>query len=210
MDAQMPVMDGIEATQEILEFEQEEEIGHTPIIAVTANVLKGDRERFLGAGMDEYISKPIEKDKLIKILERVAHGDFSKTYETQQNAEEAAAVDNQHQNNTTPTQQQSENDTKVILATNSPFLSTYIKQVLNNDVIIANDIDSLTTMLTQHGTITVLIDEHFEKAGNIKELIKSIKKLGHKVVALADSEIKEADITIIDLKPETIQSALKG
>jgi CheY-like chemotaxis protein len=59
MDVQMPIMDGLEATQEILEFEQEEKIPHTPIIAVTANVLKGDREKFLGAGMDEYISKPM-------------------------------------------------------------------------------------------------------------------------------------------------------
>ena len=80
MDVQMPVMDGVEATHEILEYEEEEEIPHTPIIAVTANVLKGDREKFLGAGMDEYISKPISRDALLKILERVAQGEFSKEY----------------------------------------------------------------------------------------------------------------------------------
>ena len=80
-DIQMPVMDGVEATYEILEFEKEEEIPHTPIIAVTANVLKGDREKFLGAGMDDYISKPINKEELLKVLEKVSEGEYVKSYE---------------------------------------------------------------------------------------------------------------------------------
>ncbi|WP_024790011.1 response regulator [Lebetimonas sp. JH292] len=78
MDAQMPVMDGIEATQEILEFEEEEGINHIPIIVVTANVLKGDRERFLGAGMDDYISKPIKKEELLRVLENISKNKYSK------------------------------------------------------------------------------------------------------------------------------------
>ncbi len=74
----MPVMDGIEATQEILEFEEEEGINHIPIIVVTANVLKGDRERFLGAGMDDYISKPIKKEELLRVLENISKNKYSK------------------------------------------------------------------------------------------------------------------------------------
>ena len=72
MDIQMPVMDGIETTHEILDFEDDEEIEHTPIIALTANALKGDRERFLSEGMDEYLTKPINKPELIKIIEKFA------------------------------------------------------------------------------------------------------------------------------------------
>jgi len=70
MDIQMPVMDGIEATHEILDYEEDEELAHVPIVALTANALKGDRERFLEEGMDEYITKPIETAELLYILNK--------------------------------------------------------------------------------------------------------------------------------------------
>jgi signal transduction histidine kinase/DNA-binding response OmpR family regulator len=70
MDIQMPVMDGIEATHEILDYEEDEEVPHIPIVALTANALKGDRERFLSEGMDEYITKPIETAELLYILNK--------------------------------------------------------------------------------------------------------------------------------------------
>ena len=64
----MPVMNGIEATHAILDFEKEHGLQHIPIIALTANALKGDRERFLAEGMDEYISKPIKLEIIETIL----------------------------------------------------------------------------------------------------------------------------------------------
>ena len=70
MDVQMPVMDGIEATAQIRETLPPE--NQPLIIALTANALKGDRERFLAAGMDEYISKPLRIDKLVKLLQSKA------------------------------------------------------------------------------------------------------------------------------------------
>ncbi len=70
MDIQMPVMDGIEATHKILAYEEEEEKAHIPIVALTANALKGDRERFLAEGMDEYITKPIETSELLYVLNK--------------------------------------------------------------------------------------------------------------------------------------------
>lgn len=70
MDIQMPVMDGVEATHEILDYEEDEEIPHVPIVALTANALKGDRERFISEGMDEYITKPIETTELLYILNK--------------------------------------------------------------------------------------------------------------------------------------------
>ena len=60
MDENMPIMSGIEATKEILEYEKTNNLKHTPIIALTANAIKGDKERFLEAGMDEYLSKPVK------------------------------------------------------------------------------------------------------------------------------------------------------
>lgn len=69
MDGQMPEMDGIEATGRIRALE--EPLGRrTPIVAVTANAMSGDRENFLSNGMDDYLSKPIKKKELITAIDR--------------------------------------------------------------------------------------------------------------------------------------------
>ena len=67
MDIQMPEMDGVEATRRIREREAREG-GFTPIVAMTAHAMVGDRERFLAAGMDDYVTKPISRDRLRSVL----------------------------------------------------------------------------------------------------------------------------------------------
>jgi CheY-like chemotaxis protein len=67
MDVQMPDMDGIQATARIREME-EAEARHTPIVALTAHAMKGDRDRFLAAGMDGYIAKPIRADTFFSTI----------------------------------------------------------------------------------------------------------------------------------------------
>jgi signal transduction histidine kinase/CheY-like chemotaxis protein len=68
MDIQMPVMGGMEATAKILGYEKVENKEHIPIIALTANALSGDRAKYIGAGMDDYLSKPIKLEELNRLL----------------------------------------------------------------------------------------------------------------------------------------------
>ncbi len=80
MDCQMPVMDGFTATRKIRRLEKEkrclsstsiEERGwHIPIVAMTANAMKGDRERCIEAGMDDFISKPVEPERLAEVIKK--------------------------------------------------------------------------------------------------------------------------------------------
>jgi len=70
MDENMPRLNGIGATKAIREYEAENGAKSVPIISLTANAIKGDRERFLAAGMDDYISKPVDQKKL---LQKIGH-----------------------------------------------------------------------------------------------------------------------------------------
>jgi CheY-like chemotaxis protein len=68
MDVQMPVMDGVEATQAIRSGLAGEEARNIPIVALTAYAMNGDRERFLQAGMDDYLAKPVNMADLERVL----------------------------------------------------------------------------------------------------------------------------------------------
>ncbi len=77
MDIRMPEMDGITATREIRKFEAEQQNNNdkrsrVPIIALTAQTMKGDKERFLEAGMDDFISKPIKREMVFEKVKRWA------------------------------------------------------------------------------------------------------------------------------------------
>jgi signal transduction histidine kinase/CheY-like chemotaxis protein len=68
MDCQMPELDGFEATRRIRAHEQAEGRPRTPVIAMTANAMAGDRERCIAAGMDDYVAKPVQLDMLLETL----------------------------------------------------------------------------------------------------------------------------------------------
>jgi len=71
MDENMPNMTGIEATKHIREYERINNLNHTPIIALTANAMEGDKDRFILAGMDYYLSKPLDVNKLQNLLDKL-------------------------------------------------------------------------------------------------------------------------------------------
>lgn len=72
MDIMMPVMDGLEATSEIRKYEKEISAeNHTPIIAITANTLDNDRDKCIATGMDEYMAKPFDMNRLNEIFKEL-------------------------------------------------------------------------------------------------------------------------------------------
>ncbi|MFP4168838.1 MAG: response regulator [Desulfonatronovibrionaceae bacterium] len=68
MDIQMPVMDGVQATKKVRSLEGD--LREIPVIALTAYAMRGDREKFLAAGMDDYISKPVDGSELLRVLQK--------------------------------------------------------------------------------------------------------------------------------------------
>jgi PAS domain S-box-containing protein len=70
MDCQMPVLDGFSATEQLRQRERDSGAARVPVIALTANAMKGDRERCLAAGMDDHVGKPIVRDDLVRALSR--------------------------------------------------------------------------------------------------------------------------------------------
>lgn len=76
MDVQMPIMDGFEATKAIRENRAAPASPDIPIIAMTAHAMAGDRERCVEAGMDDYLTKPLEPKRVAEVLERRLQGNF--------------------------------------------------------------------------------------------------------------------------------------
>src|SRR6185503_21222373 len=76
MDVQMPEMGGFDATAAIRALEHGGE-SHVPIVAMTAHAMKGDRERCLDAGMDEYLTKPLDPRQLCALVEQMADGHYA-------------------------------------------------------------------------------------------------------------------------------------
>jgi two-component system sensor histidine kinase/response regulator len=71
MDVQMPRTSGLQATAAIRAHERAHALPRTPIIALTAHAMGGDRERCLGAGMDDYVAKPVDAEELFRAIERL-------------------------------------------------------------------------------------------------------------------------------------------
>jgi two-component system, sensor histidine kinase and response regulator len=70
MDCHMPELDGFAATRAIREMEQAKNARRTPVIALTANAMEGDRDRCLAAGMDDYLSKPFKHSQLREAVDK--------------------------------------------------------------------------------------------------------------------------------------------
>lgn len=88
MDINMPILNGVEAFYQIRIFEEENNLVETPIVALTANAIKGDKERFLSLGMNSYLSKPIQVDEFKSVASKYLDIDSNANLFTISNKEE--------------------------------------------------------------------------------------------------------------------------
>ncbi len=168
MDIQMPFLDGIEATQEILEYEEVYTQVHIPIIALTANALKGDRERFLSAGLDEYITKPLIREEITTLLNRFLSNNRIDVKEKKQ-----------------PTQYKAD----ILLAKKSYFetkLFTKILDSLGYSYEVANNINDLKNKIENENYKVIFFDKECKtlEFKDISQLIKSSNKKNYLVTHL--------------------------
>jgi len=180
MDIQMPVMDGIEATKEILDFEEEEEIEHIPIIALTANALKGDRERFLSEGMDEYLTKPINKEELINIIKKFSTEKIKNELLTEPtNSDTQEKEENNFELELEFENVSKHSDKNIIIAkTNGlekKILINYLENFGYDSINTINSINELGSTIDKNKENILFIDKDFVDNYSIDKVAKAIK-----------------------------------
>ncbi len=182
MDIAMPVMDGIIATQKILEYENKNSLTHIPIVAITANALKGDRERFMKEGLDEYITKPIKKESILSVLNMfIQHKiDYGANENTTEDNEEKKTEQEEVDETTTKT------DTTVSKQeVEKPSEDEIIAHKKNSILIFKKS--SIETKI--YSSIISKISDDVESANSIDEFKKKIDTNFYKII-LFDKEIK--------------------
>ncbi len=169
MDIQMPIMDGIEATKIIKKYEDENGLTSIPIIALTANALKGDRERLIKEGLDEYISKPIEMAELLYILHKfIGH----KSAISIKNLENQAQI----KDNTNPKEQTKANESNKIENLEKKIDSSKIE---NKKVLIAKKFPLSNKILA---TLMASIGVEFDSIEDSSKLLDKIESDSYDII----------------------------
>ena len=228
MDIQMPFLDGMEATKEILEWEETHNQVHVPILALTANALKGDRERFLAAGLDEYTTKPLVRAEIISLLNVFLADFIVDTTSTAKDSKEIVTPE------AIPTIEEFSDETKevvtakepiaekepvaekpvysfthdILLAKKSSFESKLYAKILNSlgySFDTANSVSELETM-SQDNTYKVILFDKECKGLNLSTFSSSIQEAnalkGLKTNLLLMNSTNESedpnDLTLVD------------
>jgi len=198
MDIQMPVMNGIDATKEILHYEQVNHLRHVPIVALTANALAGDRERYIEAGMDNYIPKPINLADLRNLIE-MYHSKrraTSKREETQSSSQSLREKSRDEGRDSVSDSR--DESSRVILYVRSGMLARIYDRILRKagwDVTFASDEGALVEALDRHGYEYVLMEQALlDPEDEECLLIETMKEAGVKPFILI-SEGEELSVT---------------
>ncbi|BAF70454.1 nitrate- and nitrite sensing domain-containing protein [Nitratiruptor sp. SB155-2] len=182
MDIQMPIMDGVEATHEILEYEEESNQPHIPIIALTAHALKGDRERYINEGMDEYITKPLIKNELVAILKKFLKDKIVTSKQSKQDLQPQT----EHKEEKTDVVEVKKKPILICKKTNleAKLLSKFVED-LDFEPVATSDFESCYEKMQSGDYAAAMIDYDFENFDY--EKLKSLKnQTGLKLVLFAE------------------------
>ncbi len=177
MDIQMPIMDGIEATHEILDYEEDYDQPHIPIVALTAHALKGDREKYLSEGMDEYITKPIVREEIVAILKKFLPDKIVSAEEEEQSQAPTEASSEKTADTEPETEQKPQATKKILICKKTPLESKLFQQLIEglgyrSDI--AQGFENCIEMAASEGYGLIFVDREIE--GFEAETLKSIKK----------------------------------
>ena len=210
MDIQMPVMDGVEATHEIINYEIEEELEHIPIVALTANALNGDRERFMNEGLDEYIPKPIETNELLFILKKFLEPKVEEEKETvlkspeiEEPSLDIMPIGNEHKTSDgilLLIDEEEEITTKsILIAKKNPLEAQILSKVISNmgyEIEIVEYIDQLGQYIQDKKYDLLFIDKELE-AFNQTILKQQHSKMNVIMISLNETENKYYNSNLI-------------
>ncbi|WP_072682680.1 ATP-binding protein [Arcobacter sp. LA11] len=159
MDINMPVMNGVEATHAIIDYEEENNINHTPIVALTANAVAGDKEKFMSEGMDDYIPKPFEEYMLDAVLNKYIKIKNESEEKKEEVVEEEVSEDDEFV--------YSIEDTAKSLGLGLPIFKTILKTFISS---IDKDLDTLKVCIDENDLDKIKGAAHKIKgaAGNLK------------------------------------------
>lgn len=188
MDIQMPVLGGIEATKEILVYEKSTNQTHIPIIALTANALKGDKEKYLAHGMDNYASKPLDIGHIQSLLVHYC-SDLRRNIENEKQAQNMVE----------------DTSNRILLYTEVSLVSKIFAQMLDNlnfDVDTSNHVDDFLDTLEAKKYDYVLFDST-KLGSSFGLLMELIEKSGAQPVALtAESDYTSMEKHCISIVPD--------
>jgi CheY-like chemotaxis protein len=195
MDCQMPELDGFEATAAIRAREAAGQTRRTPIVALTANAVKGDRERCLAAGMDFYLTKPIDPVKLIETVDSIAMLKAKRTPAAPEATAGATAAPATAAPASPPI---AYDDLLQRCLGSTDFLKSLLKRC---EAAWAKDISALTAALQSRDKEAVSRTAHALKGSAANLSATTVQKLASEIEALARvGELSQAQSTIPSLE----------
>jgi len=214
MDIQMPILDGIEATKEILEYEEDYNKIHIPIIALTANALKGDREKFMGAGLDEYTTKPLVRSNILSHLNNFLSDFIVEGEYVERNFKELQLLTNEEIQIEKAFKYSYKHDI-LLIKSNSFEIKIYqqILKSLNYSYQILKADENLDKIIHNYSYKLIIFDKGYDglKLDQFSKKIKELneeKMLNTHLVMISNSELEDDEIFIDEIVPKVINKDL--